>query len=1061
MNVSALFIRRPVATSLLVLALFALGCLAAFRLPVSTLPNVEYPSLQVSTVYPGASPERMSALVTVPLERNLGQLPGLESMYAISGLGVSTIYLRFGLDVNLAQAEQDVAAAINILSILPPDLPDPPVYRRVNPTDAPILTVAFTSPKMSLVTLSDLLDTRLVPAFSQVLGVGQVSVQGLAKPAVRIQVEPAVLSAVGLTAADIEQAVQTANVSQAKGSLEVGSSSLIIQANDQLPDIKAFESLVLVNRLGHSVFLGDVATVIQATENKELAATANGKTALIVQVKKQPGANVIATVNRLYSVLEKIQSTLPPGVQSQILVDQSVGVKSGIEAVVFELFLATVLVVVIIWLFLGSFKLTLIPMVAVPLSLVGTFAIMYLFGFSINYLTLMALTIATGFVVDDAIVVTENIARYIEQGLNPIQASLKGAGEIGFTIISLTFSLIAGLIPLLFMQDIAGRLFHEFAVSLAVCILISALVSLSLTPMMCAHLFKKHQIQQKNKKQAVDFQKNGLVVKHAQQNRFKNYLKHIVRLYRAMLLRVLRKPKLTYTLFILTTLFTLLVFLYHPKGFIPLQNSGLVQIKTKVPANVSLAEHALRQEQWVDNILSTPWVAQVSTQLGAVVGNEAHNEGRILLNLSPKGQALSLNQLNQKLSDFSTTVAGMDVEFQAVQALGLNDRPMVLPYSVVLKANTPNAQVDLVQGLSWVLDRISQHEAFAQVTSSWNPTGLQWFIEIDRSEAARLQVSIADINASLYNAFGQRQIATLYTQTQQVRVILEMQSAPLKVAEILDQIKIKSRTGHLVPLLALAQFAPQQTPVTVERSGKILATTIGFALNSGYSLEMALDSLTQLQQDENWPQALDLQFQASTDAFLKTKLGVVYLLLAAVVAMYIILGILYESFIHPITILSTLPSAGLGALFLLWVMHYELDLVAVIGIILLIGIVKKNAIMMIDFAVSAQREQGLPARQAIFKAAVLRFRPILMTTMAAFMGAVPLMFAQGMGSELRQPLGVAMIGGLCLSQVLTLFSTPVIYLLFSRWTNRINIQPLSESASNIVQAENSAFHDLN
>ena len=1027
MNLSRLFILRPVATTLSMLAIVLAGIISYRLLPVSALPQVDYPTIRVMTLYPGASPDVMTSAVTAPLERQFGQMPGLTQMASTSSGGASVLTLRFNLDINMDVAEQQVQAAINAATnLLPKDLPAPPVYNKVNPADTPVLTLAITSKTMLLPKLNDLVDTRMAQKIAQISGVGMVSIAGGQRQAVRIKVNPEALAANGLNLSDVRTLIAASNVNQPKGNFDGPTRVSMLDANDQLVSPQQYAELILAYNNGAPLRLKDVAQIVDGAENERLAAWANENQAVLLNIQRQPGANVIEVVDRIKALLPSITDNLPAGLDVTVLTDRTQTIRASVTDVQHELLIAIALVVMVTFLFLRRVSATIIPSIAVPLSLVGTFGVMYLAGFSINNPTLMALTIATGFVVDDAIVMLENISRYIEEGETPLVAALKGAKQIGFTLISLTLSLIAVLIPLLFMADVVGRLFREFAITLAVAILISLMVSLTLTPMMCARLLKR---EPKEEEQSRFYKASGA------------WIDWLIGAYGRKLQWVLRHQPLTLLVAIATLGLTVVLYLVVPKGFFPVQDTGVIQGISEAPQSISFAAMSQRQQELAKIILADPAVQSLSSYIGVDGDNATLNSGRLLINLKPHGQRdLSAAQVITRLQPEIDKLVGIRLFMQPVQDLTIEDRVSRTQYQFSM--SSPDAEL-LALWSGKLVHALRQLPELTDVASDLQDKGLQVYLVIDRDAASRLGVSVSTITDALYDAFGQRQISTIYTQASQYRVVLQAQSGETLGPDALNQIHVKTTDGGQVRLSSLARVEQRQAQLAIAHIGQFPAVMMSFNLAPGVALGKGVELINQVQKDIGMPVGVQTQFQGAAQAFEASLSSTLLLILAAVVTMYIVLGVLYESYIHPITILSTLPSAAVGALLALLLSGNDLGMIAIIGIILLIGIVKKNAIMMIDFALDAERNQGLDPQTAIYRAALLRFRPILMTTLAALFGAVPLMLATGSGAELRQPLGLVMVGGLLVSQVLTLFTTPVIYLYFDRLGRRWRKEPQS------------------
>ena len=1012
MSISRPFILRPVATSLVMLAVLLIGILSYRLLPVAALPQVDYPIIQVFTFNPGASPDVMARTVTAPLERSLGQIPGLKQMSSTSSTGASIITLQFSLEVDLGVAEQEVQSALNTANnLLPNDLPTPPIYRKVNPADAPIMTLAVTSASLPLPEVYDLVNSRMAQKLAQLPGVGMVTLAGGQRPAIRIKVNPNALANTQISLEQVRNAIVSANTNQPKGSFDGEYRSTMLDANDQMRSTQEYRDLLISWNNGSPLRLGDLATVENSAEDRFLAAWANEQPAVLINIQRQPGANVIDVADSVQALLPQLTASLPAAVNVATLSDRTHSIRASIRDVQKELIFAICLVVAVTLVFLRSVPATIIPSLAVPLSLIGTFAAMYFLDFSINNLTLMALTIATGFVVDDAIVMLENVARHREMGESPMNAALKGAGEIGFTLVSLTISLIAVLIPLLFMGDLVGRLFQEFAITLAVAIGISLLVSLTLTPMMCARMLK-----------------------NAPSHNERDFMSNLIESYGRGLDKVLLHPRAAMAVMLGTVALTAGLYIAVPKGFFPIQDSGVIQAVTEAPQDISFQSMSEKQQLLADMILQDPDVEALSSFIGVDGSNITLNSGRLLINLKAHGERdASAGDVIERLQAQLAGITGITAWFQPVQELSIEDRVSRTQYQFSL--TTPDAAL-LDLWVPRVLDRLRQESALADIASDLQSRGLQAYVEIDRDAAARLGVRVSDISAALQSAYGQRQIATLFTQANQYRVVLEVDPDYAQGLKALENTYVASSSGQPVLLTTLAKISQRPAPLLINHQSQFPSTTISFNLAGDASLGEAIEAIEAAQADLDLPASLELRFQGAAEAFRASLTNTLWLVLAAIVTMYIVLGILYESFIHPVTILSTLPSATVGALLALLLTGQPLDLIAVIGVVLLIGLVKKNGIMMVDFALDAQRTLGMTPREAIHRAALMRFRPILMTTLAALFGAIPLMLASGSGAELRQPLGLVMVGGLLVSQVLTLFTTPVVYLFFDRWVNK-------------------------
>ncbi len=1020
MNISRIFILRPVATTLLMISILLAGAVAYRQLPVSALPTVDYPVIQVRTFYPGASPEVVATSITAPLERQFGQMPGLTLMTSNSSSGSSVITLQFTLDLSLDVAEQQVQAAINAaFTFLPNDLPIPPVYSKVNPADAPILTLALTSGTMPLPRVEDLADTRFSQKISQLPGVGLVSISGGQRPAVRINANPAALAAYGLTLEDLRTAIAAANVNRAKGSFDGPRQSFNIGANDQIFSAGEYRSLVVAYRNNAPVLLSDIADAVDGVENTELAAWMNYTPAVILNIQRQPGANVIEVVDRIKRLLPQLQASLPPSVKVTVLTDRTATIRASVEDVQYELILAVVLVVLVIFLFLRNLSATTIPSVAVPLSLVGTFGVMYLAGFSLNNLSLMALTISTGFVVDDAIVMIENITRYIEQGDPPLEAALKGSRQIGFTILSLTVSLIAVLIPLLFMGEIVGRLFREFAVTLGVTIVISAVVSLTLTPMMCARLLKRTPEEQQ-----------GRFYRSSQRA-----FDRVIGWYGRTLRWVLDRQASMILIVIATLALTIVLYILVPKGLFPVQDTGVIMGISEAPQSISFAEMARRQQLLSGVALQDPAVESLSSFIGIDGTNPTLNSGRMLINLKPlSARNANATGVARRLQRELAGVEGIRLFMQPVQDITVDTRVSRTQFHYTLE--DPDIG-ELNSFAPRLVDALNRRPELADVSSDQQDRGLRVMVYIDRSTAARFGITPQLVSDTLYDAFGQRQVSTMFTQLNQYRVVLNVEPQYQQGPGWLKTMYLRSSAGGQVPLDAIARTDETTGPLLISRQGQFPSVTVSFNLAPGATLGDAVQAVEETVRASGMPAGILGAFQGTARAFQAALVHEPVLILAALIVVYIVLGVLYESYIHPVTILSTLPSAGLGAVLALMLSGTELSIIAVIGIILLIGIVKKNGIMMVDFALDAERNEGKEPEEAIYQASLLRFRPIMMTTMAALLAALPLALGAGVGSELRNPLGICIAGGLIVSQVLTLYSTPVIYLSFDKLARRI------------------------
>jgi multidrug efflux pump len=1027
-NPSRLFILRPVATSLLAIAILLVGLFAYRFLPLSALPEVDFPTIEVVTAYPGAGPQVMASTITAPLERQFGQMPGLSQMSSTSSAGASTVTLRFNLELPLDVAEQEVQAAINAAApLLPTDISQPPIYRKVNPADAPVMTLALTSPTLSLRVLRELADTRLVPKLSQVTGVGLVSLEGGQQPAIVVQADPARLRSQGMTLDDLRTALRDANSNQAKGSLEGPVRSSNIAISNPIDTAGEFQRLTVAHRDGAVVRLGDVAKVVDGAENSRLAAWSGPEPAIILQIRRQPGANVVEVVDRIRELLPQLKTTLPAAVDVATLTDRTETVRAAVHDTQLELVFAIILVVLVIFLFLGSGTATVIPGVVVPLSLIGTFAVMYLAGFSVNNLTLMALIVATGFMVDDAIVMIENIARYVEAGEDPFAAALKGSRQIAFTVVSLTLSLLAVLIPLLFMGGLVGRLFREFAITLAVAILISCVVSLTLTPMMCARMLRRTPEASQQSRVA----RKGREWHDTVLAKYARGLEWVLARQTATLVTVAGMAALAVVLYVVI-----------PRGLFPVQDSGDIQGISVASPTVSFDAMAKRQQALAAEILKDPAVENVASFIGVGDGALSLNSGRLLIHLKPLSHRNRVRKVMERLADAANKVDGITLYLQPVPDLTIDDRVSPGQYQFSAESADP---AQLAQWLPRILGPLQGIRKLSGVTSDQQNNGLEAYVEVDHDLASRYGITSAAVGDALYNAFGQRQVSTLLTLASQRRVILQTAPNADGTPGAMGGIYLAPQAGtgdasdpsaSLIPLSSIAKVSERTAPLVVTRIDQLPAATVSFNLAPGVALDGAIKAVDAAWRDLKMPNSMQLRWQGSSQAFQASRDGQPWLILATLITVYIVLGVLYESYIHPLTILSTLPSAGIGALLALMIGGFELDVISLIGVILLIGIVQKNAIMLIDFAIDAQRQQGLAPRDAIVQACMLRFRPIIMTTLAAMLGALPLMLGGGMGSELRHPLGVGIFWGLLVSQLLTLFTTPVIYLTFERVLQR-------------------------
>jgi hydrophobe/amphiphile efflux-1 (HAE1) family protein len=1021
MNVSEPFIRRPVATSLLMAAVVLLGWLGYHLLPISALPSVDFPTIQVTAQYPGASPDVMASSVTTPLERQFGQISGLAMMTSVSSFGNASITLQFNLDRDIDAAGQDVQAAMNAANgVLPKGMPNPPTYSKVNPADTPILTLEITSDSLPLEKVNDLADTVLAQKLSEVSGVGLVTIEGNQKPAVRVRINPAAISARDISLEDIRTALMQNNVNAPKGNFDGSRQAYSIGANDQLFSAQEYADVIIAFKNGMPVRLRDIGEVVDNVENVRLAGWVNDKPAVILDVQRQPGANIIQTADRVKALLPKLGASLPPSVKIRILTDRTETIRASVRDVQFTLLLTVGLVVMVIFVFLRKLWATVIPSVALPLAVIGTFGVMKLLGYSLDNLSLMALTISTGFVVDDAIVMIENIVRFIEMGEKPMDAALKGAKQIGFTVISLSVSLIAVFIPLIFMSGIVGRLFREFAITLSVAVAVSAVVSLTLTPMMCARLLRPESEE-----------KHGRFFRITE-----GFFRGMLNAYEQGLKWVLRHQAFTLMVAIATLAGTIWLYLLVPKGLLPQQDTGVILGFTDSAQSTSFKAMVTRQRAVADIVMRDPDVVSVASFVGAGTVNPTMNSGRLYINLKPRDKrSASATEIIERLREATQGLEGISLFMQAVQDVQIESRVSRTQYQYTLQDAD---EAELGDWANRLQNKLRELPQLADVATDQQPNGLQVSVDVDREKASRLNILTQAIDDTLYDAFGQRQISTIFTQLNQYRVILETEPKFQTDPASLDKIYVKSQSGQMVPLSAFATIKIATAPLTILHEGQFPAVTLSFNLRPGSSLGAAVQAIQNAEKEIGLPETVSPTFSGSAAEFRASAKSEPFLILAAIIVIYIVLGVLYESYIHPITILSSLPSAGVGALLALLIFGYDLSLIALIGIILLIGIVKKNAIMMIDFALAAEREEGLPPEESIYKACLLRFRPIMMTTMAALLGALPLALQQGTGSELRRPLGISIVGGLLVSQFITLFTTPVIYLYLDRFANWVH-----------------------